>query len=195
MDILALLLAVIVVTFIIQLFTNVVMITTMVLIKIISRRTIRLGRDIVTATEVERVVTAMIMIVVLIVLVKAIVLNLILVKRMKVVIVLLAALALVLVRTTIICNELNIDTNHSNHNTCCGTTTTATISTNISNHGNNNGSHNRINTHTKIYKNNIRTFLIILISITMVVLEVKIRLLALLVAMLLLQSSINNESK
>ena len=33
---------------------------------------------------------------------------------MKVVIVLLAALVLVLVRTSIICNELKIDTNHSN---------------------------------------------------------------------------------
>ena len=62
------------------------------------------------------------MIVVLTVLVKAIVLNLILVNRMKVVIVLLAALVLVLVRTTIICNELNIDTNHNNNNSCYSTT-------------------------------------------------------------------------
>ena len=53
------------------------------------------------------------MIVVLIVLAKAIVLNRILVNKMTVVIVLLAALVLVLVRTTIICTELNIDTNHS----------------------------------------------------------------------------------
>ena len=92
------------------------------------------------------------MIVVLIVLVKSIVLALILVKRMKVVIVLLAALVPVRVRSTILCSELNIDTNHSNNNSCCSTTTTATINTHIRNYGNSNGSHNRISTHTKIYK-------------------------------------------
>ena len=59
------------------------------------------------------------MIVVLIVLVKAIVLNLILVKIMKVVIVLLAALVLELVRTTIICTELDFDTNHNNNSNIC----------------------------------------------------------------------------
>ena len=92
------------------------------------------------------------MIVVLIVLAKAIVLNLILVKRIKVVIVLLAALVLVLVRTTIICTELNIDASHNNNNSCCSTTAIATINTNICNYGNNNGNHGRISTHTKIYK-------------------------------------------
>ena len=55
---------------------------------------------------------------------------------MKVVLVLLAALVLVLVRTTIICNELNIDIHHSNNNSCCSTTTTATINTTISKYGN-----------------------------------------------------------
>ena len=61
------------------------------------------------------VIMTVIMIVLLMILVKAIVLNLILVKRMKVVIVLLAALGLVLVRTTLIRTELNIDTNHNNN--------------------------------------------------------------------------------
>ena len=65
-------------------------------------------------------------------------------------VVLLAALVLVLVRTTIICNELNIDTNHNNDNSCCSAATIATINTNIHNYGNNNGSHNRISAHTKI---------------------------------------------
>ena len=67
------------------------------------------------------------MIVVLMVLAKAIVVSLILVKRMKVVIVLLAALVRVLVRTPIICGELNIYTNHSNNNSCCSTTAIAGI--------------------------------------------------------------------
>ena len=85
MDRLALLPAVIIVTFIIELLTSVTMIATMVLIIIIRIRTIKLGR-VVTATEREIVaITAVIMIVVLIVLVKAILFNLILVKRMKVV--------------------------------------------------------------------------------------------------------------
>ena len=93
------------------------------------------------------------MIVVLVVLVKAIVLEAIVLYRVRVknVIVLLAALVLVPVRTTIICTELNIDTNHNNNNRCCSTATIATINTNISNYGNNNGSKNRISTHTKIY--------------------------------------------
>ena len=97
------------------------------------------------------------MIVVLIVLVKAIELNLILAKRMKVVIVLLGALVLVLVRTTIICTELNIDINHDNNNSCCSTTMIATINTNISKYGKSNGSHNRSSTHTKIYKKKVST--------------------------------------
>ena len=114
---------------------------------------VTLGRVIATATEIEIVVIiTVIIIVVLIVLVKTIVLNLILVKRMKVIIVLLAALVIVRARTTIICTELNIDTNHNNNNSCCSATTSATIDTNISNYGNNNGSHNRISTHTRIYK-------------------------------------------
>ena len=70
-------------------------------------------------------------------------------------IVLLAALVLVLVRTTIICHELNIDTNHNNKNSYCSTTTIATINTNTSNYGNSTGSHNRISTHTKIYKKRV----------------------------------------
>ena len=115
-----------------------------------------LGRAIVTATEIGIVVIiTVIMIVVLIVLVKAIVLNLITVKRMKAVLKMLAALLLARVRTTIICNELNIDTNHNNDNSCCSAATIATINTNIHNYGNNNGSHNRISTHTKIHFNNM----------------------------------------
>ena len=81
-----------------------------------------------TAREIEVVVIITVTtIVLLIVLVKTIILNLILVKRMKVVIVLLPALVLVLVRTTMTCNELYIDTNHSNSNSCCSATTIATI--------------------------------------------------------------------
>ena len=53
MDILALFLAGIIVTFIIQLLTSVTMIATVVVIIIISIRTIILGRVIVTATEIH----------------------------------------------------------------------------------------------------------------------------------------------
>ena len=53
MDRLAFLAAVIIVTFIIQLLTSVTMIARMVLIIIIRIRTIKLGRVIVTATEIE----------------------------------------------------------------------------------------------------------------------------------------------
>ena len=82
MDVLSLLLAVIIVTFIIQLLTSVTTIATMVLIIVIRIRTIIQGRVIVTAAEIEIVVTiTVIMIVLLIVLIKAIVLNLILVKE------------------------------------------------------------------------------------------------------------------
>ena len=148
MDILALPLAVIIVTFIAQLVINVTMIATIVLIIIIRIRKVKLVRVIVTATITEIVViVTMIMVVILIVLVAVLALNLILVRGMKVVIVVLAALILVAMRTTIVCS---IDTNHDNSNRCSSTTTIATMNTYIRNYGSSNGRNNRISTHTNI---------------------------------------------
>ena len=129
MDILALPLAVLIVTFIVQLGITVTLIATMVLIIIIRIRTVKLVRVIVTATVIDIVVVlTMIMIAILTVLVTEIVLNLILVKRMKVVIVVLAALILEVMRTTTIrSNKLKIDTNQNNSNICSSTSTIATI--------------------------------------------------------------------
>ena len=95
LDTQALPLAVIIVTFIVQLAKNVTMIATMVIIIKIRKRTIKLVRVIVTATVKEIVaIMTMIMIVILIVLVAAIVSNLILVQGMRVVIVVSAALSI-----------------------------------------------------------------------------------------------------
>ena len=149
MDILALPLAVIIVTFIVQIVIHVTMIATMVRIIIIRKRTIKLVRLIVTATVVEIVaIMTVLMIVVLIVPVAVMILTLILVERMEVVIVVLTALILVVIRTTIICSKkLNIDTNHNNSNSCSSTATIATINTN---YGSSNGGNHRISTHTNV---------------------------------------------
>ena len=68
-------------------------------------------------------------------------------------IVVLAALDLVVIRTTIPCsNQLNVDANHNNRNSCSSTTTIATINTNLRNFGSTNGGNNLISTHTNINK-------------------------------------------
>ena len=111
MDILALPLAVVMVTFIIQLVMYVTMTARMVLITMIRIRTVKLVRVVITPTVIQIVVImTVIMIVILIVLVTVIGLNLMLVKRMKIVIVVLAALILVAMRTTIIICSNNIIT-------------------------------------------------------------------------------------
>ena len=149
MDIPALPLAVTIATFIVQLAIILTMIAAMVLSIVIRIRTVKLVREIVTATVVE--IVAMIMIEIIIVLVAVIVL--IIVQRSKIVIIVLAALTLIVIRTTIICsNKLNIDTYRNNSKSCSGTITIPTINRSFRYYGSSNGSNNRTSTHTNMKK-------------------------------------------